>query len=146
VLAGKRVVFDERAQAFDRVAPSGAAEARRKVRTLAGNYQILRLEPRLLIPGVNPVWLQYLSHKVGRLLVPWALLAALLASAILSTASWFYLSALMLQLGFYGLAALGGWIESRAHRSTSWSDELHATATRDLPGHRIPRTSGGTRV
>jgi cellulose synthase/poly-beta-1,6-N-acetylglucosamine synthase-like glycosyltransferase len=146
VLAGKRVVFDERAQAFDRVAPSGAAEARRKVRTLAGNYQILRLEPRLLIPGVNPVWLQYLSHKVGRLLVPWALLAALLASAILSTASWFYLSALMLQLGFYGLAALGGWIESRAHRSTSGSDELHPRATRDLPGHRIPRTSGGTRV
>src|SRR5687767_5173283 len=70
VLAGQRIVFDERARAFDRVAESSEAESRRKVRTLAGNYQILRLEPRLLLPFVNPVWAQYASHKIGRLLVP----------------------------------------------------------------------------
>ena len=38
-------------------------EARRKRRTLAGNYQILAQEPRLLLPFANPVWLQYLSPK-----------------------------------------------------------------------------------
>ena len=75
VLGGWRVVFEEQAIADDRTAPDAAAEARRKRRTLAGNYQILAQEPRLLVPFVNPVWLQYVSHKVGRLLVPWALVA-----------------------------------------------------------------------
>src|SRR5581483_6052911 len=69
VLQGLRVVFNERAHAFDRAAADADAEARRKVRTLAGNYQILALEPRLLVPIVNRVWLQYLSHKLGRLAV-----------------------------------------------------------------------------
>ena len=74
VMAGYRVVFEERARAFDRTSPDAAAEARRKTRTLAGNYQILAQEPRLLVPILNPVWLQYVSHKIGRLLVPWCLL------------------------------------------------------------------------
>src|SRR5712691_1537622 len=74
LLAGYRTVFNEKACAFDRVAPDADAEARRKVRTLAGNYQILWLEPRLLLPWRNPVWLQYVSHKIGRLVVPYAML------------------------------------------------------------------------
>ena len=57
VLAASRVVFSSEALAFDPVAPSGV-ELRRKIRTLAGNYQILRLEPRLLNPFRNPVWIQ----------------------------------------------------------------------------------------
>ena len=73
VLAGYRVVFNEKARAFDRAAVDADAESRRKVRTLAGNYQILWLEPRLLLPWRNPVWLQYVSHKLGRLAVPYAL-------------------------------------------------------------------------
>jgi cellulose synthase/poly-beta-1,6-N-acetylglucosamine synthase-like glycosyltransferase len=149
VLARKRVVFEERARAFDRVAPSGAAESRRKTRTLAGNYQILRLEPRLLLPVVNPVWLQYVSHKVGRLAVPWALLSAFIASLLLSPTSWFYLVALILQFGFYGLAALGGLMESGERSTTGPADEPVAVSERDstrLPGHRIPRISGGTRA
>jgi cellulose synthase/poly-beta-1,6-N-acetylglucosamine synthase-like glycosyltransferase len=107
VLAGARVVFEERARAFDRTSPDAAAEARRKTRTLAGNYQILRLEPRLLVPGVNPVWLQYLSHKIGRLVVPWALVGALISSVALAPDGWLYASALVLQLGFYAMAAIG---------------------------------------
>src|SRR5262249_27691367 len=83
VLAGCRIVFDERAIAFDRASADAAAEARRKRRTLAGNYQILAQEPRLLVPLVNPVWLQYVSHKVGRLIVPWALVALAVSSTAL---------------------------------------------------------------
>src|SRR4029077_16507586 len=85
VLAGYRVVFNERARAFDRAAIDADAEARRKVRTLAGNYQILALEPSLLLPWRNPVWLQYVSHKLGRLAVPYALLAVFVASMVLAT-------------------------------------------------------------
>ena len=70
---GLDVVFDQRALAFDQVSPDSTVEASRKTRTLAGNYQILWQEPRLLVPGLNPVWFQYVSHKVGRLLVPYAL-------------------------------------------------------------------------
>src|SRR5262249_12496354 len=55
VLGGRRVVFADRATAFDRTAPDADAEGRRKVRTLAGNVQILGIEPRLLVPVVNPV-------------------------------------------------------------------------------------------
>ena len=51
VLAGYRVVFDERARSPSTARRSTpTAEARRKIRTLAGNYQILALEPRLLLP------------------------------------------------------------------------------------------------
>jgi cellulose synthase/poly-beta-1,6-N-acetylglucosamine synthase-like glycosyltransferase len=110
VLAGKRIVFEERARAYDRAAPDAAAESLRKTRTLAGNYQVLLLEPRLLIPVVNPVWLQYLSHKVGRLIMPWALMVAFVTSAALAPASWLYTTTFLLQLGFYALAAIGGWL------------------------------------
>jgi cellulose synthase/poly-beta-1,6-N-acetylglucosamine synthase-like glycosyltransferase len=111
ICAGKRIVFDDRARAFDSAAPHGAAEARRKTRTLAGNYQILSLEPRLLLPFANPVWVQYVSHKLGRLLAPWALIAAFLSCAVLAPDRGFYAVALILQLGFYCLAAIGGWID-----------------------------------
>lgn len=107
VLSGRRVVFEPLARAFDRTAADGATEWRRKTRTLAGNYQILKHEPRLLLPFVNPVWWQYASHKLGRLVVPWALLAALVTSAVLAPRSWLYATAFVLQLGFYGLAAMG---------------------------------------
>jgi cellulose synthase/poly-beta-1,6-N-acetylglucosamine synthase-like glycosyltransferase len=114
VLGGHRVVFDERAIAFDGASKDAAAEARRKTRTLAGNYQILALEPRLLVPFVNPVWIQYLSHKVGRLIVPWILVALFCASATLAPGGRaIYIAALVLQLGFYALAAAGGWLSVR---------------------------------
>jgi cellulose synthase/poly-beta-1,6-N-acetylglucosamine synthase-like glycosyltransferase len=116
VLAGRRIVFDDRARAFDSAAPDAAAEARRKTRTLAGNYQILAQEPRLLVPVVNPVWLQYVSHKVGRLFVPWALIGLFVASAWLAPSSWFFTLALLAQAAFYGLAALGAWLDARDRR------------------------------
>ena len=116
VLTGYRVIFSERAFAFDRVAPDVDTEWRRKIRTLAGNIQILGQEPRLLIPFVNPVWLQYLSHKVGRLLMPYALLALFTASLVLAGESPVYAITL---IGLCGLCLLGGygaWLEGRTRR------------------------------
>jgi cellulose synthase/poly-beta-1,6-N-acetylglucosamine synthase-like glycosyltransferase len=116
VLAGYRVVFNERARAFDRAAPDADAEARRKIRTLAGNYQILALEPRLLSPLANRVWLQYMSHKLGRLAVPYALLTMFAASLALSAAHVFYQLALGAQVAFYLLAGCGALLELRGRR------------------------------
>jgi len=107
VLDGCRIVFDERAIAYDRASADAAAEARRKTRTLAGNYQILAQEPRLLVPIVNPVWLQYVSHKIGRLIVPWALLGLFVSSLFLAGSGLIYAVALAAQLIFYGFAAAG---------------------------------------
>lgn len=120
VLAGHRIVFNERAVAFDRVAVDARAERRRKIRTLAGNFQILWQEPWLLVPIVNPVWAQYVSHKLGRLLVPYALFMLFVANADLAPGSVFYSLTFTAQCVLYLLAAYGAWLDS--HRSTRARD------------------------
>ena len=60
--------------AYDRLPERTQDEFRRKVRTLAGNLQLVSRLPAALLPWRNPVWLQLLSHKLARLVVPWALL------------------------------------------------------------------------
>jgi biofilm PGA synthesis N-glycosyltransferase PgaC len=122
VLAGYRVVFNERARAFDRASCDADAEARRKIRTLAGNYQILALEPGLLLPWRNPVWLQYASHKIGRLAVPYAVLTIFAASLALTGLRRgdffnFYGAVLVGQVLFYLLAGVGALLELRARRA-----------------------------
>src|SRR5690606_5091874 len=118
VLASARVVFAGGACAFDSAVPA-ATELRRKIRTLAGNYQILWQEPRLLNPLANPVWVQYVSHKLGRLIVPWALAALLISSLILAPTSLFYATACAGQMAFYALAAYGAILDRRDRRRTS---------------------------
>ena len=115
VMAGYRVVFEERACAFDRTASDSNAEGRRKLRTLAGNYQLLWLEPRLLLPWCNPAWLQFVSHKVGRLLVPYALPLLFVLSFLLARHSPFYAALFAAQGAFYLLAAYGAWLEQATH-------------------------------
>jgi biofilm PGA synthesis N-glycosyltransferase PgaC len=113
VLAGHRVVFSPSARAYDRTSVDGRTEARRKVRTLAGNYQILHIEPRLLLPWRNPVWVQYVSHKVGRLLVPYALVSCFFSNIPLAADSRVYATTLAAQCLFYGLAGYGAWLDQR---------------------------------
>jgi poly-beta-1,6-N-acetyl-D-glucosamine synthase len=127
VLDGWRVVFEPTARAFDVTAPTAVAESRRKTRTLAGNYQLVALEPRLLVPGVNRVWVQYVSHKIGRLLVPWALFAVLVATVMLAGSSPVYMIAAGAQALFYGMALYGAYLERRG-------DVRPATAGPRLPG------------
>ena len=77
-LRGVRVLLAENAIARDRTF-SDAREFGRKARTLAGNCQIFWRVPHLLLPFVNPSWFETVSHKITRLLCPWAMLALLLA-------------------------------------------------------------------
>lgn len=112
VLAGRRIVFAPNARAFDRASADAATEWRRKQRTLAGNYQLLMQEPRLLVPVLNPVWLPFVSHKVGRLLVPYALVTLAVSSAALASTGAVYGLALALQVTFYVLAAHGALLAS----------------------------------
>jgi cellulose synthase/poly-beta-1,6-N-acetylglucosamine synthase-like glycosyltransferase len=127
VLDGYRVTFDSAARAFDVAAPDATHELRRKMRTLAGNFQLAALEPRLLVPGLNPVWLQFMSHKIGRLLVPYALVAIFVTSAALAWTSWFHAFVFGAQALFYGLAAYGATLDRRG-RAASIGREVNREA------------------
>jgi biofilm PGA synthesis N-glycosyltransferase PgaC len=119
VLSGARVVFESRALAYDRAAPVAAAEFQRKTRTLAGNYQLLRLQPKLLVPFMNPVWLQFVSHKLGRLIVPYALVTLLVTSAALARQHPFYAVVFVMQVAFYCLAFYGAVLDRRGREQPS---------------------------
>ena len=99
-----RVVHDERAKAYDRLPTRTSDEFRRKVRTLTGNYQLLALSPRVLLPWRNPVWLQFISHKLLRLVAPWALIGMLAMCASLLDRQ-VYRLLFAGQVVFYALAA-----------------------------------------
>lgn len=111
VFQGYRVVHDERAHAYDHLPEKPRDEFRRKVRTLAGNFQLLTRLAWLLVPIANPVWVQFLSHKLFRLIVPWALLVVLGCSVMLPGT--LYALAFWGQVVCYGLALVGIWAGSR---------------------------------
>jgi poly-beta-1,6-N-acetyl-D-glucosamine synthase len=103
---GYRLILEPRAEALD-YPTSRKAEFRRKVRTLAGNYQILLAYPALL--GLrNRMWFHFLSYKFARLMLPWVFVVLFLSSCFLPLPwRWFALGA---QAVFYLLAALDPWI------------------------------------
>jgi biofilm PGA synthesis N-glycosyltransferase PgaC len=108
-LRGKRVELVEEAEAQD-AAFEDDREFKRKVRTLAGNYQIFSMLPALLSPATNPIWFETISHKILRLVAPW-LLVALVLVGLRANAAQDAPGALKLlfwgQAAFYGLAAAG---------------------------------------
>jgi len=106
---GRRVIFQPSAIARDRLFSAKGKEFSRKVRTLTGNYQLLRLAPWLLSPA-NPLLFRFVSHKLLRLLVPLLLLVMLMASAMAGGP--FYRTIFWLQVLFYVLALFGTLIPS----------------------------------
>jgi len=99
---GYRITWEPGAKAFDYPA-SLKTEFRRKVRTLAGVYETIGMFPGLLAPN-HQLWIHFVSHKFGRLLLPYALIA-LLASSFFLPGQWKYL-AVGAQAAFYSLALL----------------------------------------
>jgi biofilm PGA synthesis N-glycosyltransferase PgaC len=98
---GARVIFDSRARAWDDPDLGAEREFRRKVRTLTGNYQLLQIAPWVL-SRANPLRFRFVSHKLLRLAVPFALVALLVASAAIPQT--LYRAAFVLQLAFYALS------------------------------------------
>ena len=98
---GYRVLFDWRARVWDIPDQGRGREFSRKVRTLTGNYQLLRLAPWLLTKE-NPVRFRFVSHKLMRLVVPFALLALFFASSLIPGS--IYRTALTAQIAFYVLS------------------------------------------
>jgi cellulose synthase/poly-beta-1,6-N-acetylglucosamine synthase-like glycosyltransferase len=110
---GARVIFDGRARAWDDPDLGAEKEFKRKVRTLTGNYQLLQIAPWVL-SGANPLLFRFISHKLLRLAVPFALAALLVASAFVPGA--LYRAALILQLAFYALSLFALWNQALSNR------------------------------
>jgi poly-beta-1,6-N-acetyl-D-glucosamine synthase len=82
---GYRMILDPEAKAYDIASPLGS-EFERRMRTLAGLWQTLVRRPELL--GLRDrMWLHFVSHKVGRLLLPWLALAGV-GSALWQPSPW----------------------------------------------------------
>jgi biofilm PGA synthesis N-glycosyltransferase PgaC len=100
---GHRVIFESRAISRDRLADDHR-EFWRKVRTLAGNYQLVQLAPWLL-NSRNPIRFRFISHKLLRLLVPFALLGTLVASIVLTSPLYRIVLAGEIALGLFAILA-----------------------------------------
>ncbi|MGQ0646358.1 MAG: glycosyltransferase [Gemmatimonadaceae bacterium] len=80
VLSGRRIGFRRDAVAVDPRRIDGRGEYHRKTRTLTGVFQLCHLLPSVLVPLRNPIWLQFVFHKLLRLATPY-LLALLVAAS-----------------------------------------------------------------
>jgi cellulose synthase/poly-beta-1,6-N-acetylglucosamine synthase-like glycosyltransferase len=99
---GFRLVLEPTAKAYD--FPTALdSEFRRKVRTQAGLYQIVRVMPELL-SARNPMRLHFLSAKFGRVLIPYCLIV--LAAATFGLPPNLRMIAAGLQIAFYSIALI----------------------------------------
>jgi hypothetical protein len=80
----------------------------------------MALLPATLSPRRNPIWLQFLSHKILRLAVPWALLGMLALGATLEGAV--YRALLGAQIAGYALGLAG------LHRAVATRSRLASAA------------------
>jgi cellulose synthase/poly-beta-1,6-N-acetylglucosamine synthase-like glycosyltransferase len=88
---GYKIKFEPLAIAYDSSSTSTAEEYHRKVRTLAGNFQLIAKLPWLMHPKKNPLFWQFFSHKVLRLVMPYCLILLLLSSFLLKAPLFQYL-------------------------------------------------------
>ena len=120
VLKGKRVLFEPAAIAYDQVSHEASVEYEKKRRTLMGNYELLVEMPELLLPWRNPIFLQLFSHKVGRLIVPYCLIALFFSNMYLLHG--FYLVFFLCQLTWYLLALTGCLLSANQSKHTGCLD------------------------
>jgi len=111
---GYRILFAANALAYDWRVATAQQEHIRKVRTIAGTFQLFAKERWLLSPSRNPLWLQTLSHKALRLALPIFYLMAFVSNALLVNVS-FYRWTMGAQL-LFGFAAFLGWVSPRARQ------------------------------
>jgi cellulose synthase/poly-beta-1,6-N-acetylglucosamine synthase-like glycosyltransferase len=111
VWQGYRISMAPAAVAYDRPSLDGAAEYRRRVRTLVGNLELLRLMPGLLLPVSNPIFARYVSHKLFRVLTPVFCIGLVVSGMALT--GWLYKGTASALLAIYALGALGMVVQSR---------------------------------
>jgi cellulose synthase/poly-beta-1,6-N-acetylglucosamine synthase-like glycosyltransferase len=110
---GYRVVIEPEARAYDAPYAIAGQEFTRKVRTLAGNFQLFARERWLFNPFRNRLWWQTMSHKALRLLIAPLQITLIAANvALFGGASLLYKIAMLAQILFYA-GAIAGWLLPR---------------------------------
>lgn len=97
VRQGFRSVLDPTAHVYDTWPKEARREFHRKVRTLAGNFQLFQLAPWTLSLQ-NRVLFQIVSHKIARLIVPYLLILLPGSALMISAGSPLYTAAAAVQL------------------------------------------------
>ena len=115
VLKGFRCLFEPSARVFDLPTAHFGQEGLRKRRTLAGIWQIGRLEPKIYSVFANPILFQWISHKFLRLFTPFLVVVALAIAGVQETWFWtVFFWGMTILIGVSGLAyAAGRNIQSR---------------------------------
>ena len=103
---GYRSVLDPRAVVYDTWPKRVESEFHRKVRTLAGNFQLLQLAPWTLT-FQNRVVFQLVSHKLMRLAVPYLLVLLLVSNLSLAAGSRVFAAFAVIQLLGWALSLAG---------------------------------------
>lgn len=104
---GYRCVWDADARAYDKPSLTPQEEYRRKVRTLAGNYQIFGMFKDLLLSFRSPVSIPLISHKLLRVIAPFFMISAFFSNLLIARQGC-YAFFLICQMMFYMLALTGG--------------------------------------
>ncbi|MGY5450730.1 glycosyltransferase family 2 protein [Agarivorans sp. MS3-6] len=113
--AGKKVLYEPNAVAYEEVAPSLHEEEKRRVRIGTGNYQAFTRCLWALNPLLGARCFSYISHKVLRWFTPHLMLIALFSNLMLVGHAW-YGALLALQVAGYLIAA---WGNSRSKQGKS---------------------------
>lgn len=117
VAQGWRCIFERKAIAWDDPSDSLGREAIRKRRTIAGAAQLIVHHPSWLLPWKNPIWLEFVSHKILRLVSP-ALLVSVAVTNTLLLSEFPYSLLLLGQICFY-YSAFAGWLCQKIGRPSS---------------------------
>src|SRR5207249_11554772 len=105
VAIGLRGVLDPESAGYYRSVVDDRRESERKVRTVVRGIAVLARNLRMLNPlryGLF-AW-QLASHKLGRWLIPFAIIGAATSNVYLISRSGWYLAALVAQVVFYAVA------------------------------------------
>ncbi len=103
---GYRSVIDSEACVFDMWPESLGGEFHRKVRTLAGNFQLIQMAPWTLTTQ-NRVLFQFVSHKLTRLAAPYLQVLLLVSMLALSRDSMIFAALAAMQILSLTLAVVG---------------------------------------
>ena len=105
VRSGLRGVADHESVGFYKNLSDQKKEYERKVRTIVRGISVFMRSLSLLNPFRYHLFAwQLFSHKLCRWLVPFAMIAALVANAVLASSSLFFQGTLMAQVVFYAVA------------------------------------------
>lgn len=103
---GFRSVIDKTAIVTDTWPTNIRDEFGRKVRTLAGNYQLLAGQTWILCP-TNRLWFQLVSHKMLRLVMPYCFITLLISSMALAIHHKEWIAFAAAQWSFWTMACIG---------------------------------------